>query len=250
MQDQLTKLQHDALAGLAAAQNADDLTEWKTRYLSDNKDRPGELTMLLRGIGKLDKADRPAAGQALNVVKKTIEAALAETEERVQSAALVSRLDADAVDVTLPGRPLALGRLHVITQTMRDIVDTFAQMGFQVAEGPEVELDLYNFELLNIPPEHPARSSHDTFYIGENLVMRTHTSPNQIRIMRQQPPPIRVVVPGRVYRAEATDATHEANFNQVEGLAVDKGITLADLKGTLAALARALFGEDRKVRFR
>jgi phenylalanyl-tRNA synthetase alpha chain len=144
------------------------------------------------------------------------------------------------------------GTLHIITQTARDILDTFVQMGFQIVEGPEIELDEYNFGLLNIPPEHPARSMHDTFYLesNERMVARTHTSPNQIRVMRQSAPPIRVVVPGRTYRAEAIDATHEAQFQQIEGLAVDEHITLADLKGTLAALAHALFGPQRKVRFR
>jgi|SRR5579859_1392925 len=246
MDQQVDQLQAAAAAALAQAPDLAALAEWKAQYLGDK----GALTGLLRSIGQLPKEERPAAGQTINAAKRALEARLAEKTEQLRAASLENALDAERLDVTLPGRPRAVGHLHLITQTMRDIVDTFVQMGFAVVEGPDIELDLYNFELLNIPPEHPARSLHDTLYINEQLVLRTHTSPNQIRVMQRQPPPIRVVVPGKCYRAEATDATHEAYFHQVEGLAVDKHVTLADLKGTLAALARALFGSERTVRFR
>jgi phenylalanyl-tRNA synthetase alpha chain len=248
MDEQVTGLREEAEAALAGVTDLAALGEWKAHYLGDK----GALTALLRGIGQLPKDERPAAGQAINAAKRALETRLAETTERLRAAGLDSMLEAERVDVTLPGRPRAVGNLHIVTQTMRTVVDTFAQMGFTVVEGPEIELDYYNFTLLNIPPGHPARSMQDTFYVAgsDDLVLRTHTSPNQIRTMLRQPPPIRVVVPGKCFRAEATDASHEAYFHQIEGLAVDKNITMADLKGTLAALARALFGSERKVRFR
>jgi phenylalanyl-tRNA synthetase alpha chain len=248
MDQQVESLRAEAEAALDRAGDLAALAEWKSQYLGDK----GALTGLLRGIGQLPKEEHPAAGQTINAAKRALESRLAEATERLRAVTIESALEAERVDVTLPGRPRAVGNLHIVTQTMRDIVAAFTQMGFAIVEGPEIELDYYNFELLNIPPEHPARSMHDTFYVegSEQLLLRTHTSPNQLRVMLQQPPPIRVVVPGKTYRAEATDATHEAYFQQVEGLAVDKNITLGDLKGTLAALARALFGADRRVRFR
>ena len=248
MDEQVTGLRAEAETALAGVTDLAALSEWKAHYLGDK----GALTALLRGIGQLPKEQRPAAGQAINAAKRALETRLAETTERLRAAGLDSMLESERVDVTLPGRPRAVGNLHIVTQTMRTVVDTFAQMGFTVVEGPEIELDYYNFTLLNIPPGHPARSMQDTFYVAgsDDLVLRTHTSPNQIRTMLRQPPPIRVVVPGKCFRAEATDASHEAYFHQIEGLAVDKHITMADLKGTLAALARALFGSERQVRFR
>ena len=241
-------VQAEATAALEQVADLDGLRAWKTAYLGDK----GAVTRLARGLGALPKEERPAAGLAVNAVKQALEAAYTAAEARLRAAALDAALAAEAVDISLPGRPVPVGTLHIITQTVRDILDTFRQMGFQVVEGPEVELDEYNFELLNIPPEHPARSMQDTFYLADDprMVLRTHTSPNQIRVMRRSAPPIRVVVPGRTYRAEATDATHEAQFQQIECLAVDEHITLADLKGTLAAMAHALFGPQRKVRFR
>jgi phenylalanyl-tRNA synthetase alpha chain len=248
MHDQVTTLQQEAEGALAQVGDLDGLRGWKSQYLGDK----GAVTLLTRQIGQQPKEERPAFGQAVNAAKTALEAAFAAAEARLRERALDTALATEGVDITLPGRPVPVGTLHIITQTARDILDTFVQMGFQIVEGPEIELDEYNFGLLNIPPEHPARSMHDTFYLesNERMVARTHTSPNQIRVMRQSAPPIRVVVPGRTYRAEAIDATHEAQFQQIEGLAVDEHITLADLKGTLAALAHALFGPQRKVRFR
>jgi phenylalanyl-tRNA synthetase alpha chain len=241
-------MQQEAEGALAQVGDLDGLRGWKSQYLGDK----GAVTLLARQIGQQPKEERPAFGQAVNAAKTALEAAFAAAEARLRERALDTALATEGVDITLPGRPVPVGTLHIITQTARDILDTFVQMGFQIVEGPEIELDEYNFGLLNIPPEHPARSMHDTFYLesNERMVARTHTSPNQIRVMRQSAPPIRVVVPGRTYRAEAIDATHEAQFQQIEGLAVDEHITLADLKGTLAALAHALFGPQRKVRFR
>lgn len=248
MHEQVTTLQQEAEGALAQVGDLDGLRGWKSQYLGDK----GAVTLLARQIGQQPKEERPAFGQAVNAAKTALEAAFAAAEARLREQALDTALTTEGVDITLPGRPVPVGTLHIITQTARDILDTFVQMGFQIVEGPEIELDEYNFGLLNIPPEHPARSMHDTFYLegNERLVARTHTSPNQIRVMRGAAPPIRVVVPGRTYRAEAIDATHEAQFQQIEGLAVDEHITLADLKGTLAALAHALFGPQRKVRFR
>jgi len=249
MLEQIRELQAQALAELAAASTPEALEAWRVAYLG----RKGALSNLLRGLGNLPTAERPAAGQAANETKAALEAALAARQEALQSQALAQALEAERVDVTLPGKPPALGQVHVITQTIREILDCFVGMGFQVVEGPEVEWDKYNFTMLNIPPDHPARDIWDTFYIAGwegQMLLRTHTSPMQARVMERTQPPVRVVVPGFCYRHEATDATHESQFYQIEGLAVDEGITLADLKGVLDVFARALFGAERQTRFR
>src|SRR4051812_26468556 len=216
IEDDVSQLRREAEAALDRVGDLAGLAEWKAHYLGDK----GALTGLLRGIGQLPKEERPAAGQAINAAKRALEGKLDEATEQLRAARLVNTLETERLDVTMPGRPRPVGNIHVITQTVRDIVAAFVQMGFEVVEGPEIELDRYNFELLNIPPEHPARSLHDTFYIAgsDQLVLRTHTSPNQIRVMQREKPPIRVVVPGKCYRDEATDATHEAYFQQIEGL--------------------------------
>ncbi|MEO8287430.1 MAG: phenylalanine--tRNA ligase subunit alpha [Chloroflexota bacterium] len=260
--EQIEEARREALGSLAEVHDSAGLEEWNREYLG----KKGRLTSLFRGVGTLAADERAGAGQAINAAKVELEEAYSKAQARIGSVEQDARLQAEAVDITMPGRHYHAGHLHVITQTTRDVLKAFRDMGFQVYEGPDVELDVYNFELLNIPPEHPARSMHDTFYIDDRLlgirppgasmddlppvVLRTHTSPNQIRMMRKIEPPIRLIVPGKCYRSEATDATHEAYFSQIEGLAVDRHITLADLKGTLAAFARALFGSDRKVRFR
>jgi phenylalanyl-tRNA synthetase alpha chain len=262
LQEQIEQARQEALGALSGVGASADLEEWNRQYLG----KKGLLTGLFRGVGALPSEERASAGQAINSAKQELERAYGEVQQRISQHELYGRLGDESVDITLPGRPLPSGHRHVINQTARDVLDAFNKMGFQVYEGPDVELDVYNFELLNIPPEHPARSMHDTFYVDDRLlglrepgasmdelppvVLRTHTSPGQIRLMRQMPPPIRHVLPGRTYRSEATDATHEAYFTQMEGIAVDRKITLADLKGTLAAFARAIFGADRKVRFR
>jgi len=249
MLEQIRELQAKALAELAATSTPEALEAWRVAYLG----RKGALSNLLRGLGSLPAAERPAAGQAANEAKTALETALAAREKALQDQALAQALEAERVDVTLPGRPPAIGQVHVITKTIREILDCFVGMGFQVVEGPEVEWDKYNFTLLNIPPDHPARDIWDTFYIAGwegQMLLRTHTSPMQARVMERTRPPVRVVVPGFCYRHEATDATHESQFYQIEGLAVDEGVTMADLKGVLDVFAKTLFGAERQTRFR
>jgi phenylalanyl-tRNA synthetase alpha chain len=245
MLDKIEALKQEALGALQAASSLDDLDHWRVEFLGR---KGGAVTQLLRGVGGLSPEERPAAGKAGNELKY----ALAEAYEARRGE--LSRLavgGAEALDVTLPGRPSELGRLHIITQTLREIYAIFGRMGFQVEEWPEVETDMLNFELLNMPPHHPARDMWDTFYVDEKVVLRTHTSPGQVRSMRKHcPDPIRVVLPGKCYRYEAVTARSEFMFYQVEGLAVGRRITLADLKGTMIHFARQMFGADRKVRFR
>ena len=229
------------------------LDEWRVAYLG----RRGRLTLLLRGLSQLDLEQRREAGTLANQAKRDLEQRLEIRSQEIAGAQLARTGSQQEFDVTLPGRPNTLGRLHPTTQIVREICDAFVAMGFSIVEGPEVEWDRYNFEILNIPKGHPARDMWNTLWIdyqneaGEQpMLLRTHTSPMQARVMEASQPPIRVVVPGKCYRYEATDPTHEWHFYQVEGLAVDDGITFADLKGTLYEFARRLFGEDRKVRFR
>lgn len=246
MLQELDSLRDRALTGLSAITTASGLEDWRIQFLG----RKGELATLLGGMGTLPADQRPAAGARANAVKQELEAAFAAAQ-----AGLAASREFPVLDVSLPGRRPAAGGLHVITQVTREITGIFQDMGFQVVEGPEVEWDFYNFEALNMPRDHPARDAHDTFWVtdpdGERpLLMRTHTSPVQIRTMEEYRPPLRIVAPGRVYRYEATDATHESQFSQVEGFAVDTGITFADLKGTLHEFARRLFGRERRIRFR
>ena len=244
MLEKVERLKEEAHEALQSTSTLDELAEWRVRYLG----RKGVITQLLRGVGELPAAERPVLGQAANQLKEL----LAESyEARRKELSRPAGGEAEALDVTLPGRPVDLGRLHVTTQTLREIYAIFARMGFQVEEWPEVETDMLNFELLNMPPHHPARDMWDTFYVNPKVVLRTHTSPGQIRSMKKHcPDPIRVVLPGKCYRYEAVTARSEFMFYQVEGLAVGRRITLADLKGTMVDFARQMFGADRKVRFR
>ncbi|MBM4406128.1 MAG: phenylalanine--tRNA ligase subunit alpha [Chloroflexi bacterium] len=253
MQEQLTHLRAEALAALEKVSNAKELEEWRIAYLG----RKGQMTQVLRGLGALSPEDRRAAGAQSNELKALLEQRFAEREAALQAGSAEAIAASEAIDVTLPGRPVQIGRLHPITQVIREITGAFTAMGFQVVEGPEVEWDYYNFETLNIPKGHPARDMWDTMWIDQKnkdgerpLLLRTHTSPMQIRYMERHKPPVRVVVPGKVYRYEATDATHEWHFHQIEGLVVDKGVSFAQLKGTLEEFAKRLFGIERKVRFR
>jgi len=222
-----------------------DLDEVRVKYLG----KRGVLTQLLRALPELPPAERPVVGREANVAKATIESELASRQGLLASAERRARLAADRPDLTLPGRRVVAGGLHPLTQVHDEIVDVFTGMGFAVAEGPEVELDYYNFEALNIPKDHPARDMQDTFYVGGEVLLRTQTSPVQIRTMERQKPPVRIICPGRVYRRDA-DITHSPVFHQVEGLAVDRGISMADLKGTLELFGRELFGSDSRIRFR
>ncbi len=211
--------------------------------------RKASLTTLLRSIPELPMAERPNVGKFGNLVKRELEAALEARQAVLEAGELVDALEHDRLDVTLPGRTLPLGHLHLITSTRREIEDIFVSMGYSVAEGPEIETDYYNFEALNHPADHPARSLHDTFFVSDDILLRTHTSPVQVRVMEKKRPPVYVIAPGKAYRRDS-DATHTPMFHQVEGLVVDEGVTLADLKGTLEVFARAMFGSDRQIRLR
>lgn len=250
MLDRLRQLRDRALAELGQVHDSGELQAWRIAYLG----KKGPMTEILREVGRLPAEERPVVGQASNRIKEELERAFQQREQELKTEELQRALEAERIDVTLPGRPAPVGNLHVITKTIDQIVSIFASMGYQVVDGPEVELDYYNFEALNIPQDHPARDMWDTFYIrrgeGQDVLLRTHTSPMQVRTMEKTVPPVRVVVPGRCYRYEAQDASHESQFFQIEGLAVDEGITMADLKGTLALFARRMFGPDVKVRFR
>ena len=242
----LDQLRQDAEPAIRAAGSSSELEELRVRYLG----RKSELTGVLRSIGELPPEQRGRVGQAANAVREALESRLRARGAELQAAELDARLGRDRIDPTLPGdAPAPIGHLHLITQTRREIEDVFVGLGFSVAEGPEVEYDYYNFTALNMPPNHPARAMQDTFYVSEEVVLRTHTSPVQIRAMELQEPPIYVIVPGRVYRRDS-DATHTPMFHQVEGLAVDEDITLGDLQGVLLEFARAIFGQERQIRVR
>jgi phenylalanyl-tRNA synthetase alpha chain len=227
------------------AANRRDLEEVRVKYLG----KRGTLTQLLRSLPGLPAADRPLVGREANLAKTEIESELEGRVAALERLERRARLAADRPDLTLPGRRIIPGGVHPLTRVHDEIVDVFTGMGFAVAEGPEVELDYYNFEALNIPKDHPARDMQDTFYVGGEILLRTHTSPVQIRTMEQRKPPVRIICPGRVYRRDA-DITHSPVFHQVEGLAVDRGISMSDLKGTLELFARELFGPDSRIRFR
>jgi phenylalanyl-tRNA synthetase alpha chain len=246
--EELAALRERALAELAGCADEPALKAWHTRYFGDQ----GEMARALRKLGTLPKPERPAYGQEANRVKVALQSAYDERLAREQDEALARRLATDKVDVTLPGRPRPAGRLHVATQVMREITAIFADLGFQVYRSREVEDDLNNFELLNMPPHHPARDMWDTFHTTTpGLLLRTHTSPGQVHVMREHAPdPVRVILPGMCYRYEAITVRSEIQFEQVEGLAIGPGIRMTDLKGVILAFARRMFGQDRKVRVR
>jgi phenylalanyl-tRNA synthetase alpha chain len=244
--DRIAELRDQGETAIAQAATAADLETVRVTHLG----RKAELPNLLRSVAQLPPEERSAVGRSANEARKALEAALEGRAAELEASELDARLVADRVDVTLPGSPVqAVGRLHLLTATRREIEDVFAGLGFRIAEGPEVESVYYNFDALNHDPAHPSRSRTDTFYVADDVVLRTHTSPMQVRSMELQPPPLYLIVPGRTYRRDS-DATHTPQFHQVEGLAVDEDITLADLKGTLLAFARAIFGEEREVRLR
>ena len=244
MKEKLQKIKEDALAAIGS--DSADLEQIRIQYLG----KKGELTAVLRGMGALTAEERPVIGQLANDVRAEIESAIKEKAEAQKNAELERRLVSEKIDVTLPAAAPRCGKLHPLTQVQRTIEDIFIGMGFSIAEGPEVEYDYYNFQALNIPENHPARDTQDTFYITENILLRSQTSPVQVRTMEHQKPPIRIISPGRVYRSDAVDATHSPLFHQVEGLVVDKGITMGDLKGMLETFAKTLFGGDTRLRFR
>jgi phenylalanyl-tRNA synthetase alpha chain len=257
MTERVAQIQQEAQAAIGAAATTDALEDVRVRYLG----RKAELPNLLRNVAQLPPEERAATGKAANQARQALERAIEDRAGQLATAELEQRLERDRLDVTLPADPLpAIGRLHLMTQTRREIEDVFIGLGFNVAEGPEVETVYYNFDALNHALTHPSRLLTDTFYIKgeqervdifdpETALLRVHTSPMQVRAMQSQPPPIYIIVPGRVYRPDS-DATHTPQFHQIEGLAVDEDVTLADLKGTLLTFARAIFGEERQVRLR
>jgi len=250
---ELEDIKSQALSELAAISDSAALESWRVAFLG----RRARLTEILRRLASLSLEERREVGAAANLLKENLLAAFQEREARLRELDIAQVTQLGRLDTTLPGRPLPRGRLHPITQTLRDVIGVFQGMGFQVVEGPEVEWDRYNFQLLRIPEDHPARDMWATLWVdsssaggGErSMLLRTHTSPNQVRYMERHQPPVRIVVPGKVYRFEATDATHDWMHTQVEGLAIDEGISMADLKGTLEEFARRMFGEGTKLFF-
>ncbi|KXU36154.1 phenylalanine--tRNA ligase subunit alpha [Ventosimonas gracilis] len=243
--EHLESLQSEALAAIAQSRDLSDLEAVRVAYFG----KKGALSLLMKGLSQLSAEERPAAGAGINQVRSAVQAALDNRSEALQQGALDQRLAAERIDVTLPARGEASGGLHPVTRTLERVVQFFSHIGFSVAEGPEVEDDYHNFEALNIPAHHPARAMHDTFYFDTTRLLRTHTSPVQIRTMHKQQPPIRIVCPGRVYRCDS-DITHSPMFHQIEGLIIDEGISFADLKGTIEAFLRVFFEKPLGVRFR
>ena len=244
MKEKLSKIRSEALEQIHS--DDVDLEQIKIKYLG----KKGELTAVLRGMGALSAEERPVIGQLANEVRASIEEAIKEKLVQKQAKELEAKLKAEKLDVTMPGTPAPTGHIHPLTRVQRELEDVFIGMGFSIVEGPEVEMDYHNFQALNIPENHPARDTQDTFYITDNILLRSQTSPVQVRTMEVQKPPIRIISPGRVYRSDALDATHSPLFHQLEGLVVDKGITMGDLKGTLEVFAKRVFGENTKIRFR
>lgn len=244
---ELEKLEKEALTALESVSDEEALSEWHRFYLG----RKGALTSLLRLVGELPEEERPAFGRTANQLKAILESAYEKRAELIRQQEIERELARGTLDVTLPGRPVGPGHLHITTQTLRRIYAIFAEMGFQVYEAPDVETDEFNFELLNMPPHHPARDMWDTFWITDKVLLRTHTSPGQIRVMRERyPEPVRVILPGKCYRYEQITARSEHQFYQVEGLAVGHGIRMSDLIGTLTEFARRLYGPERRIRIR
>ena len=246
MKEKLQALREQALGELSSLHALKDLEDFRVRYMG----KKGELTGLLRGMGALPAEERPAMGQLVNELRARLESAVEERASAIRAALQEKRLRDETIDVTLPGKKLPAGGLHPLNLVLNDLVNIFQSMGFDVVDGPEVETEHYCFEALNLPKDHPARDMQDTFYLAENLLLRSQTSAAQIRVMEQRQPPIRIICPGRVFRADEVDATHSPVFHQVEGLVVDKGITLCDLKGVLEEFAHEIYGPETKIRFR
>jgi phenylalanyl-tRNA synthetase alpha chain len=246
VKEQLNNIKSRAEKELSSVQTIQELDNIRIKYLG----KKGELTTVLRGMSSLSSEERPLVGQMANEARTFIENRIEEVKTVLINKERANRLEKEIIDVTIPGKRKRLGKRHPLSMVLDEIKTVFIGMGYEIAEGPEVEFDYYNFEALNIPKGHPARDEQDTFYINENIVLRTQTSPVQIRAMESRELPIKIICPGRVYRSDAVDATHSPIFHQVEGLVVDKGITMGDLIGTLQVFAKSLFGEDTKIRLR
>lgn len=246
MKEQLEQIKNSVEAELSTAESMETLENIRIKYMG----KKGELTAVLKGMGKLSPEERPVIGALANEIRQKLEKEIEEKKTAIMAAEEAKKLQEEVIDVTMPGKKNAEGKLHPLTQVMNQLKDIFLGMGFSIAEGPEVEYDYYNFEALNIPKDHPARDTQDTFYIEDNIVLRTQTSPIQVRVMEKQKPPIRIIAPGKVFRSDTVDATHSPVFHQIEGLVVDKGVTMADLKGTLEMFVKSLYGKSTEVRFR
>ena len=246
MREQLEQIKLQGLEALRACTDAKELDALRVKYLG----KKGELTAILKQMGKLSAEERPVIGQVANEVRQTLEEALAARQEELKTLELDMRLKEETIDVSMPGKAAKQGGLHPLNIVLEDMIDIFQSMGFDVVDGPEAETDYYCFEALNVPKDHPARDMQDTFYLSDNLVLRTQTSAAQIRVMEKREPPIRIICPGRVFRADEVDATHSPVFHQIEGLVVDKNITMCDLKGCLEQFAHEIYGPETQVRFR
>ena len=246
MKEKIEAIRAAAKAAIEKTASENEIEELRVKYLG----KKGELTAMLKQMGSLSAEERPAMGQLVNEAKQKLEALIAEKKTEMKQKATEAKLRSETIDITMPAKEVKTGGIHPLNLVVNDMIDIFQSMGFDVVDGPEVETDHYNFECLNVPADHPARDMQDTFYLGDNLLLRTQTSAAQIRTMETRKPPIRVICPGRVYRADEVDATHSPVFHQLEGLVVDKGITMCDLKGVLEQFAREIYGKDTKVRFR
>jgi phenylalanyl-tRNA synthetase alpha chain len=243
--DELERLQNEVVISISQTSTEKEISDIRVKYLG----KKGSITQVLKSVGTLPESERRERGQRANQLKESTEARLAERLLEIRDRERREALEREKIDVTLPGRRIPVGKRHPLTQTLHEIIDIFSRLGFEVVEGPEVELDYYNFEALNIPKGHPAREMQSTFFISEDVVLRTHTSPVQVRTMEKKRPPVRVICPGAVYRCDS-DPTHSPMFHQVEGLLVDKGITFADLKGVLTVFVHQMFGKETRLRFR
>jgi len=246
VKEQLKKIEELAKNELSSCTEIKALDDLRIKYLG----KKGELTCILKQMGKLSAEERPIVGQLANKVRADIETALSEKLSALKTQAQAAKIAAESIDITLPGKAQTIGKLHPLSKVENEIRDIFMGMGFNIADGPEVDDDYHVFEALNLPPDHPARDTQDTFYINDKILLRTQTSSVQVHVMETQKPPIRIISPGRVYRSDAVDATHSPLFHQIEGLVVDKGITMADLKGVLETLMKKLYGNDCKIRLR
>ena len=246
IKEKLDDIKQNAIDELKNIKDDIQVEDIRVRYLG----KKGELTKILRGMKDLSKEERPVIGKLANEIRNTLESAIEETSSKIKKLKRESKLESEVIDITMPGRKQVIGKRHPLEQTLEEMKQIFISMGFSIEDGPEVEKDYYNFEALNIPKNHPARGEQDTFYINDNVVLRTQTSPTQIRTMEKQKPPIKMISPGKVYRSDAVDATHSPIFYQMEGLVVDKGITFANLKGTLELFAKKMFGSEMKTKFR
>ncbi|WP_271629680.1 phenylalanine--tRNA ligase subunit alpha [Caldicellulosiruptor sp. DIB 104C] len=242
----ISNLKVQCMGEIANVKNLKELEEFQIKYLG----KKGIVKNMLKELSTLPSDKRAQAGRQLNELRDFIEGQINELRKKFEEEEKQKRIQKERIDVTIPGKRVEVGAIHILSQVQKEISEIFLSMGYEIAEGPEVELDYYNFEALNIPADHPARDTQDTFYISDDVLLRTHTSPVQIRVMKSKKPPIKIISPGRVYRSDEVDATHSPIFHQIEGLFVDKGVTMADLKGTLEVFAKRFFGEETRVRFR